>query len=155
MLKHSNRIILGSELFNLCRPFVYAWCRKGEYLYIGATLSGLKRIVFHHVIGKVDKVLDDDAFELWYGDDANEVFTLERELIIMHQPKYNKVHTKRQRYVRRSTGKKSVIHCIKCFKPHKGDGDVCFTCRTSSLKVDMAVVRTKPIVQARIEKLPH
>ena len=74
---------------------VYGWFRYTECLYIGQSRSGITRIFKHDVIGKLEKVLDNDTFRFaWFTDkDPKDALDFwEERLIKQYRPRYNLVH---------------------------------------------------------------
>lgn len=85
----TDKSISGAEYKQMLKPFVYGWCRKGVYLYIGATRQGWTRLMKpHNIIGRAEPLLDDDYIDFWFCDDS-QIYKTEAELILLHQPKYN------------------------------------------------------------------
>ncbi len=85
------KVIAVSGILN--QPGLYAWFRGKECLYIGRTMNGLRRLLRHEVIDRVDKVRPTDVFKFFpLGPLAytNELVWLEHYLIHRYQPKYNK-----------------------------------------------------------------
>lgn len=76
------------EFKQLTKPLLYGWCRDGTYLYIGASNRGFARLMTHDIVGVVEPILDTDYFCFWFPPQA-ELFTWERKLININQPKYN------------------------------------------------------------------
>ena len=83
-----NKILKLADLQNFYKPCVYAWWRGDECLYVGATFSGMKRILHHNVIGSMESVKEGDEIRIYYVPDE-EIYTLEMQLIIEHKPKYS------------------------------------------------------------------
>lgn len=78
----------GTKLFELTQPMIYGWRRGDQYLYIGKTINGLRRVLTHTVIDVVEPVLETDDFDFWYVN-LLELDSRERELIHLFKPKYN------------------------------------------------------------------
>lgn len=72
-------------------PIVYAWKRNEIHLYIGISHIGFSRPFGgqHHIINKVEPVLETDTFEIYY---TNKPEALESYLIHIHGTKYNVCH---------------------------------------------------------------
>jgi len=93
---------------------VYGWRRIETYLYIGMSFIGSWRpFGNHHVIGKVEKRLEEDFIDIWHTNNPRE---LERELIKKLTPKYNGVLTEKIciRCNHRFETKEQVACCPPC-----------------------------------------
>lgn len=79
------------NIFKLLKPAVYAWKRKGEWLYVGATKNGLSRCMppAHGIIGYVEPVLPGDVLEVWWLNNKSDAHEVERSYIQYYRPKYN------------------------------------------------------------------
>jgi hypothetical protein len=75
-----------------CSPCIYTWKRGEEWLYIGKSYHGLRRILAQHTIISRDNIKDDDEIEIWcYPELSNqELLRLERTWIHNCHPRYNK-----------------------------------------------------------------
>jgi hypothetical protein len=89
--RSSDKSVSVKEYFNSLKPRVYAWQRNGVYLYIGMSLKGIARIGKHGIIGKVEPLLETDYFDFWFCETRDEAEQLERGLIKLNKPKYNKM----------------------------------------------------------------
>ena len=83
------RIIKASEIIKGIGAEVYSWRRGNKWLYVGSSQMALKRIVSHHVIGKVEAIQSQDVFEVWSCADREEALLLEGQLINQFLPEHN------------------------------------------------------------------
>ena len=96
---------------------VYGWRRGKKYLYIGVSEDVRKRVSTHNIIGRVEKVLENDTIDIWYPKDGEKICDLEESLINRFKPKYNVADVVYGRNVswKRDTTKKVII-CAMCGK---------------------------------------
>lgn len=89
--------------------WVYSWRRGAKWLYVGISATPLARIANHNIIGKSERLRDDDCVEIlsvftdWY-DAQDEENRLRGE----HRPKYNPLVEKK---------KMGDAKCIACKTP--------------------------------------
>lgn len=94
--KKPNLKLSGAKWKTLITPCIYAWKRESEFLYIGASSTGVARALFqHHVIGKREPVRSGDEFLFIFGEPP-EIFIKESQLIEKFKPKYNVAATLRR-----------------------------------------------------------
>ena len=97
---------------------VYGWRRGKKYLYIGVSDDVRKRVLTHNIIGRVEKVLENDTIDIWYPKDGESICDLEESLINRFKPKYNVadvVYGRNVSWKKRDTTKKIII-CAMCGK---------------------------------------
>ena len=84
------RVVTAATLKPMFGCLVYGWFRGERCLYIGATSQGLRRLLNHNVIGKVEPIQEQDTFRFWAyeGEDGLGLYHLELALQRQHQPKY-------------------------------------------------------------------
>jgi len=92
--KSSATILLsGHDYFDYLTPCIYGWRRLEEWLYIGSSTFGLRRVLTpHHAINKVEPVLLIDKIYIWQFPDIawDKLAQIENELIYALKPKHNK-----------------------------------------------------------------
>lgn len=92
MSEEECTINVSGDEFNLYNtPCVYAWKRGDEWLYVGTSNRGICRLYSHTTIGKIEPVQTNDTIVLWFYKNPVQAMMNEAELIIVHQPKYNKI----------------------------------------------------------------
>ena len=71
---------------------LYGWKRGNQWLYIGISQNGIKRIYSHDVIGVVEPFQKQDRVVLWsVNEDCGHSLILAEALLIeLLKPKYNK-----------------------------------------------------------------
>lgn len=69
-------------------PCVYAWTRKGQWLYVGQSRNGLARLGSGHPVIKPSDVLPDDELLVWRVP-VSELIELEKKLIVANRPVHN------------------------------------------------------------------
>lgn len=81
----------GVRFNEFTQTFLYAWVRGVEVLYIGQFQHGINRLFNHHVIGKVEDILDTDI--IYFMPLPKEMLNeQEKSWIKYHEPKYNVAH---------------------------------------------------------------
>lgn len=103
-------------------PITYAWRRNDEWLYVGASKMGVRRLDTHTIIN-TKNIQEGDTIQIWTHTNKSAARRLERELIIKHYPKYNRycgrLRTNKLTGAGRGTGKCSkteVVNrvCARC-----------------------------------------
>jgi hypothetical protein len=92
--------------------FVYGWKRGEEFLYIGQTRNGFRRLIFHNIIGVMDVLQDDDEIIIWYTP-IELLSVVESYMILQYKPKLNNY---RKPKVRPRKGSKPCLVCNKSFR---------------------------------------
>jgi len=72
------------------KPTVYVWKSKDEYLYIGSSVTPIDRVCNHEVIDRVREVGKDDVIILIPCDDRKSMHAIEKYMIFVFKPKYNR-----------------------------------------------------------------
>lgn len=103
-IPHST--VIGKEFKNNINPLVYGWKRDNEYLYIGMSVIGIIRFYTHNIINVKEEMLITDNIDIWYST-LDDVKKLERQLIGIYNPKYNKIFI---------TKSDKTIECFICKK---------------------------------------
>lgn len=102
------------------QPCVYAWRRRGEWLYVGTSSRGVARFLGqHHVIGVRAPIQAGDEIAVWFARTARDRARVEAELIAEHQPKYNDGTVRRRRRMRPRRCKNP--DCLVPFRPARVD----------------------------------
>ena len=81
-----NATIPANILLHSC---VYGWRRGKKYLYIGQSISLIRRLKHHHKVEPEDK----DKIDIWFCCQS-ELLNFERAMIKKYNPEYNFVRDK-------------------------------------------------------------
>ena len=106
---------------------VYGWKRNNEYLYIGKSYNGTRRILTNQVMHKREQLDSDDDIVIWKTNE-DEINELELKLIKMFKPKFNEFGVRQQRKPmkdREIIGNHLCYNCYKSFKPSRQDKVYC------------------------------
>jgi excinuclease UvrABC nuclease subunit len=90
---------------------VYAWRNEKEYIYVGCTQKGIKRILTN----KNRKQFNGESKELaiWKFNNKWEALIFEAELISKVEPLHNIHHNKKNKVSIKSEGKKLIRRAIQ------------------------------------------
>lgn len=109
-------------------PCVYGWRRGEQYLYIGSTACGGRRLYTHNIINRAERVEETDHIDLWFPP-TEELVALEYGLIGQFSPKYN-----RSRFRLQDTDcERKCLGCQKSFQASRSWQKFCSKqCRAGS-----------------------
>jgi hypothetical protein len=89
IVSRPNAQLSGSLLLDTQGPHVYGWRRAKDYLYIGASVRILGRVIDHNIIGTREPLLATDVIDLWRCESKEDMLALEWMLIEEYRPVYN------------------------------------------------------------------
>lgn len=116
----------GTVFNNLVSPLVYCWKRNNQYLYIGMSSRGVTRLFDKHE--RINKVEDEDKFEIIICDSIQEAIELEKKLIQTFKPIYNEViYNYTPTYI--SGGECQCKICNNKFNSESKNSKICNDCK--------------------------
>ena len=89
-IEKTMRAYKPNELPELNRPIVYGWKRNDQYLYIGQSKKGTKRLLNHEIID--GRIMQGDLITIWLINSVEKIDKVEIYFIMKYNPIHNLRH---------------------------------------------------------------
>ena len=95
VIENAGQSFAGNDFRMLCKPCVYMFLQQGTPIYIGATKRGIERIADPHHLQASRAQQECDEVRIWPCVSVIAARQLEKHMISVCKPKYNKrmIHT--------------------------------------------------------------